>query len=251
MDMVNLPNRVGWSPLMAAAQEGHHITCGVLLRAKAHVGWRDGRDRTALMEACEQGHHMVVQCLLSHIFECTSPPVPVQNNSINKIHPTTLRTCQTQSEGEVSENISPLVYPDPDPEPESESEREIEERAEWLAQVNYQDRYGSTCLHLACQNEWIETVEVIITHLQVLVGQLKKSPNVTKMNIDISEVEESETVPGMANVQVRQERGVHETSSGRRVLIRLTEMTDRGGRTARDIAVLLNNQALLKLLDGI
>lgn len=65
---VNLPRSKPphWTPLLAAAMNGHPLVTSLLLRHGAQINYVDHANRTALYIAATQGHSSVVTVLLNN-----------------------------------------------------------------------------------------------------------------------------------------------------------------------------------------
>ena len=60
---VDLANNDGRTPLLAAAQNGHHEVATALIAARANVDLANNDGRTPLLTAAQNGHHEVVTSL--------------------------------------------------------------------------------------------------------------------------------------------------------------------------------------------
>jgi hypothetical protein len=63
---VNARDDYGYTPLMWAAQQGHHLTSETLLKKGADVNAQDKQGHTALLIATVKGHEKVVRVLLAY-----------------------------------------------------------------------------------------------------------------------------------------------------------------------------------------
>ena len=62
---MNIQNNYGWTALMFASGNGHHQVVERLLSKEPDINIQKKNGRTALMSACRNGLHQVVTLLLS------------------------------------------------------------------------------------------------------------------------------------------------------------------------------------------
>ena len=72
---INIQNNVGVTALIFASANGHHQVIELLLSKDPDINYQNNDGWTALMLACCNGYHQVVELLLSK-----NPDIDIQNN---------------------------------------------------------------------------------------------------------------------------------------------------------------------------